>query len=254
MPVFDPILVPHDGSPWSDAAVTHARLLAAATGARTLLAHVLPAGATSRAGYAEAARDARSRLLGEARRFRTAVDVVVSEGDPCRAILALAEAASLTVVGTRARTEWEARLFGSTTRSVLRCGSGPVLVVHRDVPSIRTLVAGVDDAPASEGVTRSARRLADALGAHLQLAVVVEGEAGRERAERVFGSVRGCAGGAEERVFVGRPVRQLREAAGARAAEVVVVGRRGASGTDVGAWGSVAFSLAIEGPFATMVV
>ena len=69
-------------------------------------------------------------------------------------------------------------------------------------------------------------------------------------AARTFGPL----GPADTSVRFGVPAREIRDLAEALDAGVVVCGRRGASGTDVDAWRSVAFALATQGPFATLVV
>lgn len=274
---FEPILVTHDGSEVSRTAVAHARLLASALGARTVIVHVVapvsrdPAGALR----ANAVREGTALLAEEARRFATPVETRILYGAPAESIVACAEelGAGLVVLGTRGRSPLEGLFLGSVARYVLRGCRRPVLVVHRSVPSMRSIVAGVDGSEVSPRVVTLARALASSLQARLLLATVVDAdrdlaerpqqygiaadvwsEAVKTHADRVFAPLRALAGGAEERVMFGPAVEGLRDAAVAQGAEIVVVGRKGRSGLDVDAWFSVAFSLAIRGPFGTLVV
>lgn len=273
MATFDPILVPFDGSEFSRAAVSWARRLAERTRARTRLVHVLPPLAGG--GRDGAVRDAEDMLADEARRFGTPVEARVLEGRAADVVSVAAEeiGAGLVVMGTRGRSALEGVLLGSVTRYTLHATRRPVLVVHGTVPTVRRVVAGVDEALASVNVATLARAFAEASDGALALATVVDAERDladrpqrygipadvwsetvRAHAERVFAPLRGVAGVADERVFFGNAVEGLREAARTLAAEVVVVGRRGRSGVDIDAWSSVAFSLAIRGPFGTLVV
>ena len=73
-------------------------------------------------------------------------------------------------------------------------------------------------------------------------------------AERVFAPLRAAAPGALEELRYGHATTELRQAAAAHRAEVVVVARTGRSGLEADAWFGVAFTLAVRGPFATLVV
>jgi nucleotide-binding universal stress UspA family protein len=268
MDSFDPILVPYDGSPHSRAAASTARLLARATGARTLLVHVVPSGADTERGLR-----ADAMLREEAARFDTPVETRVLEGDPPTTLAAQVDHAALVIVGTRGRSPLVGLLLGSVTRYLLRVATRPVLTVHQPVEKIAHVLVGVDAGPGSTSTTRVARALADATHARLTLlhAVVADPEvlkrpeafgiasdawnaAIRAHGERVFQPVRPLAGDAAELLVFGLPVDRLRETAARDGADIVVVGRRGGSGLDVDAWFSVAFALAVKGPFATLVV
>jgi nucleotide-binding universal stress UspA family protein len=274
---FDPVLVAYDGSPYSEAAAAHARLLTAG-GARSVLAYALPPAAFSfeleGAAYKAAVQEATAVLAGEARRFATPVEPRLLDGEPAPALVAEAEKleAALLIMGTRGRSAATGILLGSTARYLLRASPRPLMVVHRSAPAIRHVIAGVDEGEASRRVVEIARRVADTTGADLTLVTVIDAdrdlvanppaygiprasfaEMADGHAARVFAPLRGLAGNADELTLFGNPADALREAAKDRAADVVVVGRKGGSGRDVDAWTSVAFSLAIKGPFATVV-
>ncbi|MFZ5478524.1 MAG: universal stress protein [Myxococcota bacterium] len=277
---LEPILVPYDGSEFSQYAAAYARLLAAASGARTVLAYALPSGAFSwdpgGAAYQASVAEGSAFLVEEARHFHTPVQTHLMDGVPSDAIVSEAESlrAGLVVMGCAGRSPATGILMGSTARYVLRASTRPVMVVHRGVPAIRRIVAGVEVGPAGERVTRMARLVADATGAAITMVNAVDVDRDlRARPEQygipasvwseaiaahqasVFGPLRAVAGpSADELVAFGSAADELRRVATEQAAELIVVGRRGTSGRDVDAWASVAFSLAIRGPFATLVV
>lgn len=272
MSPLDPLLVPYDGSVHAQAAAIAARLLAGPTGARTRLFHAIaPKGDLG--DRVERAAHADETLNEEARRFATPVEVVLVDGDPGPAVALEAEKSGLTIVGTRGRSITAGLLLGSVARYLLRSVSRPVLAVHSPLAEVRRVVVGVDASPRSAAVVTTARALADATGARMVLVHVVDAdpnvarspeafgvaanvwdEAVKAHAEDVFRPLRALAGGADERVEYGVAAERLRAVAKAERAEVVAVGRKGSSGRDVDAWFSVAFSLAVQGPFATLVV
>ncbi|MFN7143463.1 MAG: universal stress protein, partial [Myxococcota bacterium] len=194
-------------------------------------------------------------------------------GEPGPAVALEAEKSALTIVGTRGRSVTAGLLLGSVARYLLRSVSRPVLAVHSPLPEVRRVVVGVDASPRSVSVVTAARALADATGARLVLVHVVGtdpnvarspeafgvpanvwADAVTAHAEDVFEPLRALAGEADERVEYGVAAERLRAVAKAERAEVVAVGRIGSSGRDVDHWFSVAFSLAVQGPFATLVV
>lgn len=272
---LSPVLVPHDGSRWSAAAASFARVLAKKDALRTTLVHVLSgAGASERSPAAAAA--AAHLLAAEADRFVTPVESVVLDGDPVEALVAEAEHldAGLVVMGTRGRSPLSGLLLGSTSRGLLRACPRPLVVVHEPVDFVRRILVGVDGSERGLAVARTAATVAGALGADVVLVNVVDADpkvaadpqavgippqawrASLEaRRERVFGPVRGQFGGrAREVLAFGIPVEGLRRAAREEGADLVVVGRVGTSGLSADAWLSVAYALAIQGPFATLVV
>lgn len=271
------ILLPYDGSASARAAARHARLLAAGSGARVVLAYVLP-------GYAlladlgaapSAGRDATAMLEEVARTFDAPTETRLLEGDPAEAVAAEAErlGADLVVLGARGRSPIAGLLLGSTARKLLNASRRPVLVAHGEIDAIRTVVAGVEQGEGAVRVAEAAAAVGAATGARVVLVNVVDADKAlvdhperfgipvdvwraslARHAERVFALVRDVVPGAPEVLRYGRAATELREAAEEAGAEILVVARRGRSGLDVDAWFSVAFTLAVDGPFATLVV
>lgn len=269
---LDPILVPFDGSAHAQAAAALARQIAARTGATTWLFHAIPATGPLGERMTLAAH-ADELLSEEARRFTTPVEVRLLDGVPAAVLAEEAEKAAFVVLGTRGRSVASGLLLGSVARFLLRSVSRPVLAVHGPIPEVRRVVVGVDDSASSVATVRVARALADATGAALTLAHAVEADASAARdpaalgispdawaeafaahGEHVFRPLRPLAGTYDERLEIGAPGDVLRALAAETGAGIVAVGRKGASGRDVDAWFSVAFSLAVRGPFATLVV
>lgn len=276
MNLLEPILVPFDGSPHAHAAAAHARLIAGRTGARAELVYASTAFGRTAGEFVAATNEAEAMLEEEAKLFRGPVDTRLLEGRPPEIISAEAERihAGLVVLGTRGRSVAEGLLLGSVARHVLRACTRPVMVVHQPAGLVRRIVVGVDGGPGNEALVRVARAVADATGAGLTLVNVVDTDPAVARHPRQFGipeeifreaviahgenlfrPLRPFAGpDTDERVVYGLPVDQLREIARLESADIVAVCRRGVSGRDVDAWFSVAFALAIKGPFATLVV
>lgn len=271
------ILVPYDGSEPARAAVTLARLLAANTGATVVLCYVLPGhGLLDDLGAGPAAaRDATSMLEGVARAFPGPTRVRLLEGDPADAVAGEAQKAEadLVVLGARGRSPISSLLLGSTARKLLNATRRPVLVVHETVDAVRTVLAGVGLGEGAVVVAQAAAAVAAATSASVTLVNVVDAEPAlvdhperfgipehvwrsslAKHAERVFGPARAAAAGAKELLRYGRPADEIRQAAEDLGADLVVVARRGRSGIDIDAWFSVAFTLAVRGPFATLVV
>lgn len=271
------ILLPFDGSEPARAAASYARVIAARTGATVTLAYVLP-GLDLLSDFGagpEAARDATTFLAEEARNFTTPTHLALLDGEPAAALAKEAERieAELVVLGARGRSPLAGLLLGSTARQLLSATTRPVLVAHTPVEAITHVLAGVEQGANAARVADATAGLAAATGAAVTLAHVVDADkdlvasptrfgipaevwtdAIRTHSERVFGPLRPTLPGAREVIRYGRAEIELREAATADGAQVVVVARRGQSGRDVDAWFSVAFSLAVRGPFATLVV
>lgn len=261
MSLLSPILVPFDGSPHSLAATDFARRIAAATEATTHLLHV---GDTPVAGLEEAARGFRTPVA--TRTVPGAVESVIAEE-------AARLDAGLVLMGARGRSVLTGLVFGSTARGVLTACHRPTMVVHGAMDDYYvgggTVVAALDGGPVTERVAAHARELAGALGATVKYTTVMNvdrhlarhPEAYGVSAERWQAQVDAHAG----RVFgdlpddatvvrFGVPSWEIRELAVATGAGVVVCGRRGKTGAEVDAWRSVAFALATQGPFATLVI
>jgi nucleotide-binding universal stress UspA family protein len=270
MDLAQPILVPYDDSPYARVAAAHARAIAAARGAPTTLLQVLPA--NLHGGARSGAEQRAHEVLGEqATLFGTPVSTRVAFGEPAATIAEVAVHAGLVVVGSRGRSVVAGLLLGSVTRFLLRSLPTPILVVHERPPPIGRVVVGVDDGESAPAVVGAAQALAEAMHAPLRMVFALDAdpdvvvrpeafgipsgvwaEAVKARAEGVFGPVRALAPGATEQIAYGLPADCLRDAA--KDADAVVVGRTGRSGRDVDAWLSVAFAVAIRGPFATLVI
>jgi nucleotide-binding universal stress UspA family protein len=139
------ILVPLDGSPHAAAALDQAIALAAASGARLTLLHVIepphlpPVGGFYVAGLltpesgaeAEALLDRAAERVPEGMRIAT----IVRHGDAAEEILGRVAAAGhdAVVMGSRGRGALRSLLHGSVSRAVLRCSRVPVIVLTADV-------------------------------------------------------------------------------------------------------------------------
>jgi len=266
VPLAGPLLVPYDGSEPAGVALSFAAALAPALGERT---HVVYVG-----------EDDPPFLASVAGGFQSPVTVGVVAGEVDSVIVAEAERvdAGLIVLGSRGRAVLTGLLFGSTARAVLTGCHRPTLLTHEDtlVPAhgSAVVVAAVEATYEAASIVRAARRMADALGGAVSLVSVhnvdldlarnptaygVTADEWEEQLqtvrERVFEPLRAFAGaGHRETLRIGVPAEQIRAHVEELGASIVVVGRRGASGVEVDGWRSVAFALAIEGPFATLVL
>jgi len=142
------ILVPTDGSRWSDRAVKEAAMLAKASGGKLLLFHTVPPyqmpiyseGMTVRVPSIETirkdtARKARKALAAAERRAKAAGVPVAAEfavsAYPHEAIIATAKKrrCDLIVMASHGRTGLSRFLLGSVAQAVLGRADVPVLVV-----------------------------------------------------------------------------------------------------------------------------
>ena len=147
--MFTHILVPHDGSQLSEAALTHAVKLAKALSARISVLHVItdftgdPANAvplmatTAREAFQQRAIGEAEAILARAKRLGTAHDVSIDADylpgtDPFRSIIEEVERRNcdLVVMASHGRSGWSAILLGSETQKVLTHCRTPVLVVR----------------------------------------------------------------------------------------------------------------------------
>jgi glycine betaine transporter len=134
------VLVPVDFSTLSLAALRHALTLAAASGARVVLLHVLepihPGLLMDTTAVQTAARQVANerleKLLIETRRTCPMASRELRAGHPVTTIIALAKRtqADLIVMGTRGRTGLRRALIGSVAERVVREAHCPVLVVR----------------------------------------------------------------------------------------------------------------------------
>src|SRR5262245_4487892 len=132
------ILVPLDGTEYSQRVLPHAEALAAVTGGRLVLMEA----AEGHAFYAEDAPLARRTALAAAEQYLAqlerrergsglAAEHVALEGSPVAAILSAAEAGGidLIVMATHARTGLDRLVIGSGAEEVLRRSTVPVVLV-----------------------------------------------------------------------------------------------------------------------------
>lgn len=193
------ILVPLDGSRLAESVLPVVQRLAAATGARVVLLHVLERGAPAAVHgdrHLQAvgeSDDYLARIAGHLRASGATVDIhthEVPEGDVARSIAAhvAEEQADLIVLCTHGTGGLRQILSGSIAQQVLKRGSVPVLLVRAEAepaepfqPS-RVLVP-LDGTAAAEAALEPASALAQRLGAALHLVMVVPtaGTAGGEK-------------------------------------------------------------------------
>lgn len=145
------ILLPTDGSRYSDTAVGYVVALGLGPGSEIYVLHVLkdyllpdtvdPARdfiKASKRGAEALLDEVRKRLAGDAR-----VHTLVREGDPSREIVEAASeiGAELVVMGHQGLTGISQFLLGSVSHHVLRRGSSSVLVVRDPLPGDRPMRA-----------------------------------------------------------------------------------------------------------------
>lgn len=196
--------------------------------------------------------------LEERKAAQATTSVVV--GDPGAALLAAADKAqaSIVVVGTQGLGRAERLLFGSTTLSVMRASTRPVLAVPPAakatpgnpvdmVPLIRRIVCGVDFSDASASAARAAISLGSIMAVPVTLlhsAAMVSAPSTWDEIARAAHERRlADAGGRLEalarsfgdpapgfEVRAGDPATTLAEEASSGEPALIVVGLRGASG------------------------
>jgi nucleotide-binding universal stress UspA family protein len=138
---FRTILVPHDFSPQSDAAIELAQQLAGLSGARLHLVHavetpllhaVTPAGVIALSLSSVVAEGALLEAEGALRRVAGGAQVCVVEGAPRDVISAVAAQlpADLIVMGTHGREGLARAVLGSVAEHTVRHAPCPVLTVR----------------------------------------------------------------------------------------------------------------------------
>jgi nucleotide-binding universal stress UspA family protein len=147
MVTFNRILVPHDFSETSDAAVQHAVALARNFRARLLFLHVgdrarsdleteFPLGLEN--AMEDAARERLQRVLTPAEQVELRPDLDVRAGNPAKEIVDYAKErqADLIVMGTHGRTMVSHALLGSVAEKVVRTAPCPVLTVRNSAYAV----------------------------------------------------------------------------------------------------------------------
>lgn len=147
-PRYHKILVPLDGSGWSQRAVPHARDIARANDAELILLHVFKPPASEYTDQISlAGQDAqiqqmreqmkqyliglRSELRGEQLQVRTHM---IEGTSPAHLICdyVSSEGIDLVVMSTHGRSGLTRFLFGSVANQVMQCVNVPVLLIHPD--------------------------------------------------------------------------------------------------------------------------
>jgi nucleotide-binding universal stress UspA family protein len=131
--MYERILVPLKHHSNDDRAIEHAAALAALTGGRLTLLHVVHAHSRDEAVYME--EEARGYLQSQAVGLAARgleVDVRVVQGEPAETINKIAGEldADLLVMATHGHSELRHVLAGSVTEDVVRNGDVPVLLVR----------------------------------------------------------------------------------------------------------------------------
>jgi len=179
------ILVPHDFSPTSEAALRRAVALAKAAKGRIHLLHayawpirgVLPYDMTIPAGVADAIRAGIEEKLEELRagveREGVPATAEASPDTPVDAIVGAAEkrATGLVVIGTRGLTGIKHVVLGSVAERTVRLAPCPVLAVKEDDAGgpLRRILAATDFSPTGEHACAVAASLAKQVGGELHV-------------------------------------------------------------------------------------
>lgn len=140
--MYSRILVPTDGSPCSDAAISHALEIAKAMGSTVVFLLAMDTLSARSEGVVNV-EEAREALAAQGepileRAVRAALDMNVraerefAEGVPADVIAQRAAEFDLVVMGSHGKGLWKRLTVGSVTQSVLRHVSRPVLVVRAD--------------------------------------------------------------------------------------------------------------------------
>jgi nucleotide-binding universal stress UspA family protein len=197
------------------------------------------------------------------------VETVVLEGRPDTSILELADTmpADLLVMGTHGRSGFDRLVMGSVTEKVLRKARCPVLSLpphnreraHTPM-TFKSALCPVDFSESSMKALQCAVFLAEEADAHLTVLHVArplasaeatvygrldlpeaqqkyEGDLARRLADFVPGAARAyCT--VEEQVTLGKPWREILRIAEERRVELIVIGVRGRTSTDMALFGS----------------
>lgn len=280
------ILVGVSLTPESDRVVRAGLALAAASGAKVHLLHVLPAAELLGGAFGyewiqyqavEQLKDDRRQLLearlGEVRAPAVPGFALVEQGAPHRALLDAARRleADLLVVGAAEGKTAIDRLLGSTADRVLRRSTCPVLVVRGDLPvPLQRVVMPVDLSPLSAEAFAAGRKILAAFGALPKAeALFVLSQLQRELAYqftpvqmerfateelRRFVERPGGAGDVELTVRTGEPQHEILRELGERPADLVLLGTHGRGGFERFLLGSVAADVVRAAPCSALVV
>lgn len=264
------LLAATDFSTRAELALARAARIAAATGARLVVAHAVDDDETPEVVEARAALADGQLARRVARGDLGAAEPRVVLGDPFAALADLAEetGADLIVAGDRRRTALRALFLDTTVERLARLSPAPLLVVRRPASArYAHALAGMDAEPAP-----AILRALDALGserparvtllhAHEPLEAGLLARAGVSRAERVAHEAESAeaarsrlaaalgpdAARTELVVASGDPAAAILSAAAARGCDLVAVGTHARRGAARLLLGSVASRLMREG-------
>jgi nucleotide-binding universal stress UspA family protein len=182
--MFRRVLVPLDGSPRAESALSSACAIARTFKAEVSLVRVagVPVGSTRSYSDSDEHRDVESYLNGVARKVAASglcVSTQIRSGDVPGAILGEIdeERADLVVIGTRGHVGWLHGEHGSVAREVLSWSRVPVMVQRegaRPVDSVGTVLVPLDGTPASVPALAAGVELAHATAAELVVLNVME--------------------------------------------------------------------------------
>ncbi len=217
------LLVPLDGTPFSERAVPYAAAVARATGASITLAHVAPPGSPHPVGVlggvvGSIVTDAQHAQLPDMAQYLTAIREgldsigieagieVVEAGSPSRALREVADAtdADLVVMASRVYEGIQRRILGSVASDLIQRGATPVLVVPPLVstppevePSLARILVPLDGsllaemalAPA-EGLLSEPQEVLDAPPRELALLYIAETRSAVDDGARYLEAIR----------------------------------------------------------------
>ncbi len=179
--MYQRILVPVDGSAFSEEVLAHALGIAQATGTALVLLRVIE----GEADRAEAAR----RLDALAAEVSASGQVLVARGDPAEAILGEARRVPDTLVAmtSHGHSGLMEAMLGSVALRIVRQGGDPVMLYRprgtategrRQPVRIRSVVLPLDGTQVSEAMAAQAAGMAQWLGADLTVVEAIAAEVG----------------------------------------------------------------------------
>ena len=189
--MYERILVPLDGSPFSEEVIPYAAGLAAIHGTELVLLRVV-----EKASEEESARD---YIDSMASYHGTRGLSLVDTGDAARAILAEAgrQPSTLLAMTSRGRSGLMELVLGSVAQRVVRGAGGPVLVYRptgtkgrsRAPVKLRSVILPLDGGALSEAMAGDAARFARWVDADLELVSAVEIAAAEKVGKAVGGEM-----------------------------------------------------------------
>jgi nucleotide-binding universal stress UspA family protein len=276
--LFPVIIAGVDDSAASGYAVTYAARLARDHGSRLLLCHwlplVTPGELIDTDGIIADLRVTGSALLARAAatcsRFGVSAERFMPEGRPADALIALAgeQGATLFVLGTHGRTGLERMFLGSTTETVLRAGTIPVITLRADASAgheagrcFARILLGLDDSDQSGAALDVVLDMSPEDRGEVLACAVVDGPTETDSSAALTKVIERAiaAGSARDvtvrgRVLAGRPEDVLVRTAEEEHADLIVVGSHGRRGVRRLVLGSVAEHVVRTAPVPVLVI